>query len=70
MLPWSALGQGYQAQGTSALAGGQFGMGIPWYNLQQYAGLLGGPVMEDIGGYGSTNSDQYGSGSGVGMHIW
>jgi len=64
------LGQAYGGLGQNALQTGQFGMGIPWYNLQQYAGLLGGPVMEDIGGVGSTNSSGSGRSGSAGFHIW
>lgn len=51
---------------------GQFGMSLPWYNLQQYAGLLGNPIMEDLGGTGTTSSSSTGSGrSGSAQaHIW
>ena len=37
-----------------------FGLGIPWFNLNQYAGLLGRPAMQDLGG----ESESYSSGSG------
>jgi hypothetical protein len=42
---------GYMTGGQNAASLGQFGMGIPWYNMQQYAGLLGSPVMQNLGGY-------------------
>jgi hypothetical protein len=64
------IGQGYGQMGTQALANAQFGMGIPWYNLQQYAGLLGGPVMEDLGGTGQTTGSSSGRGSNFNAHIW
>jgi hypothetical protein len=58
--------QAYGQLGNNALAGGQFGMGVPWYNLQQYAGLLGNPIMEDLGGtsWQEGMSDQSSSGRG------
>jgi hypothetical protein len=66
------IGQGYGGMGTQALQNAQFGMGIPWYNLQQFAGLLGGPVIEDIGGRGTTNSSGVSTGkaSNFNAHIW
>jgi hypothetical protein len=42
----SMYGQGAQA----AQQLGQFGMGIPWYALQQQQGLLGNAIMRDLGG--------------------
>ena len=65
-----ALSGAYGQMGQQALGNAQFGMGIPWYNLQQYAGLLGGPVMEDLGGMGSTGSSGSGSAGGAQFHIW
>lgn len=67
-----AISQAYGGMGQQAMDLGQFGMGIPWYNLQQFAGLLGGPVMEDIGGTGSTSSSGGSSGkaSNFNAHIW
>jgi len=48
----SMYGQGSQ----QAQALGQFGMGIPWYALQQQQGLLGQAIMRDRGGVGIGNS--------------
>lgn len=51
------FGQGMQGAAQAqqgALQSGEFGMGVPWYNLQQYAGLLGGPTV--LGGGGSSKS--------------
>jgi hypothetical protein len=59
--------QGLGGLAQNSLATGQFGMGVPWYNLQQYAGLLGGPIMEDLGGTswqeGMSNQSSSGRGS-------
>lgn len=54
---------GYGALGQSNMALGQFGMGIPWHAQQQLAGLLGSPIVEDLGGIGSTTSMGVSSGS-------
>ena len=51
------LGQQAMQGGMNNLAIGQFGMGIPWYAQQQFAGLLGSPIMEDLGGYGETSAN-------------
>ena len=48
----SMYGQGSQ----QAQALGQFGMGIPWYALQQQQGLLGNAIMRDLGGVGIGNT--------------
>jgi hypothetical protein len=64
------ISQQYAGMADQAQQLGQFGMGIPWYNLQQYAGLLGGPAMQDLGAYGSTESSGRGSSSGFQAHIW
>lgn len=43
---------------------GQFGQSLPWYALNQYAGLLGSPVMRDLGGYSTSQGTSKGKGSG------
>lgn len=54
-----ALGQ--MGQGLGSLAG-QYGQlagaqaQLPWTNLQAYSGLLGSPVMQQLGGYGTGKS--------------
>ena len=60
---YGQLGQATQQGAMNNLAAGQFGMGIPWYAQQQFAGLLGSPIVEDLGGIGSTNSMGVSSGS-------
>ena len=64
------ISQQYAGMADQAQQLGQFGMGIPWYNLQQYAGLLGGPAMQDLGSYGTTDSSGRGSSSAFNAHIW
>ena len=63
--------QGLGGLAQNSLATGQFGMGIPWYNLQQYAGLLGGPIVENLGGtsYQQGTSTQSGSGGSRGFNF-
>jgi hypothetical protein len=56
-----------QAGGYGSM--GQFGMSIPWYNLQQQAGLLGSPVMKNLGGYSTQKNSATSSGSGSGFNI-
>lgn len=72
----AAMGYGDIASGYQTNAGGRmalgeqrlglsdFARGMPWYNLNQYAGLLGSPVMKDLGG----TSTGTGSGSGSGWN--
>jgi hypothetical protein len=64
------LGQQYGAFADQAQGLGQFGMGIPWYNLQQYAGLLGAPQMQDLGASGSSSGTSSGKSGGFQAHIW
>jgi hypothetical protein len=62
------------AQGLQGVAGGygqlagQQGM-APWQNLQQYAGLIGGPAFQNLGGYG-TSSGASSGGGGWNMRLW
>jgi hypothetical protein len=39
------------------------GMQIPWFNLQQYGGLIGGPTYKDLGGKTVSKSGSSQSGS-------
>lgn len=59
-----ANAQGFQGnaqlQGTLA----DFARSMPWFNLQQFQGLLGAPVMKDLGGYTNSSGTSKGSGSG------
>lgn len=50
------------AQGQLALA--DFARSMPWYNLGQYAGLLGPTVTQDLGSYSTSSSTSKGSQSG------
>jgi hypothetical protein len=65
-----SVSQAYGGLADQAQGLGQFGMGIPWYNLQQYAGLLGSPQMEDLGATGRTSGTSSGRSSGFQAHIW
>jgi hypothetical protein len=69
---YGQLGQQAMQGGLNNLAIGQFGMGVPWYAAQQYAGLLGNPIMEDLGGRNESWSSGTGSGSGSNFkaYIW
>jgi len=42
------------AQSAPGLA--DFARSMPWYNLSQYAGILGSPVMQDLGGSSKGSS--------------
>lgn len=43
---------------------GGFAQSLPWYGLNQYAGLLGSPVMRDLGGYSTSQSTSKGKSGG------
>jgi hypothetical protein len=63
------LAQGWQQSATNNLAAGDFARSMPWYNLNQYAGLLGAPVSLDQGGYNWNNSLTTSSSSGKNSSI-
>lgn len=69
---YGQLGQQAMQGGMNNLAIGQFGMGVPWYAQQQFAGLLGSPIMEDLGGYGETsaNASSRGKSGGFNFGLW
>jgi len=76
---YGQIGQGYGQQGQmlqgigeGQLNNAQFGMAVPWYGATQRAGLLGGPVMRDLGGQSSGVSMNWGQGSGSGQNarLW
>ncbi len=50
------LGAGMLGGSQQSLANADFARNMPWYGLQQYGGLLGGPTMIDKGGTGGTTS--------------
>lgn len=71
------FGQGQQQQVQNIGAAGQnaqFGMGLPWYAQQQRAGLIGAPVVRNLGSYGTSQGSGQGTGSGeskgFGAHLW
>ena len=39
---------------------------MPFYGLSQYAGLLGGPAMQGLGGYGGSQGTSFGNSLGYG----
>ena len=64
------------AQGLQGVAGGygqlsgQQGM-APWQNLQQYAGLIGGPAFQNLGGYSKSQGTSSGGGGwGHSAYLW
>jgi hypothetical protein len=61
---YQANAAGLQGSVQNRLAMAQFQQGMPWYNLNQYAGLLGSPVMQDKGGWSTASGTGSGSGSG------
>lgn len=69
---YGQLGQQAMQGGLNNLAIGQFGMGVPWYAAQQFAGLLGNPLLEDLGGTSSTTSSgaSEGKGNNFKAYIW
>jgi len=70
---WQGAQQAGLAANTGIGANAQFGMGIPWYSLQQQAGLLGKPFGIDKGGASSatssTSGTQQSSGGGKGFSL-
>lgn len=65
----AAQGLAQNAGGYESLAGtgaglADFARSMPWFNLQQFQGLLGAPVMKDLGGYTNSSGTSKGSGSG------
>ena len=64
--------QAAQAQGQNSQALGQLGQqnlmnadfsrGMPWYNQQMFSGLLGAPVMQDLGALSTSSSKGKSSG--------
>lgn len=65
----AALGMGSNAQTMQAGAQGNlaladFSRSMPWYSLGQYAGLLGAPIMQDLGAYGTSSSTSKGKSGG------
>lgn len=61
---FSTNAAGDQSQAQQRLAMSDFARGMPWYNLSQYAGLLGSPISIDKGGYSTSTGTGSGSGSG------
>ncbi|MNF46993.1 hypothetical protein D3C84_281730 [compost metagenome] len=47
---------------------GNYGQQMPWAQLQMYQGLLGSPIMQDLGGWTKGTSTGTGSGSGSGWN--
>jgi len=48
--------QGLTGLSSQGLANSDFARSMPWYNMQQYAGLLGGPTTLDKGGFSKSQS--------------
>lgn len=72
----SGIAQGFDqnAAGRLALSGnlqGQYDLArsMPWYGLQQYAGLLGLPVQNDLGGWTSSKTTSKGKSGGGGFEF-
>jgi len=61
------INEGFQGNAANAMDLGRFGMGLPWYNMQQYSGLLGSPVTIDKGG--SSKSKGKGFDASVGFPV-
>jgi hypothetical protein len=58
-----ALGQ----LGQQNLMNADFSRGMPWYNQQMFSGLLGAPVMQDLGALSTQSQSQKGSGFKFGI---
>lgn len=63
------LAQGWQQSAGTNLAQGDFARSMPWYNVNQYAGILGMPVTLDQGGFNWNNSSSTSSSSGKNSSI-
>ena len=64
----TALGGNAQAQQGNASIYGQlaeFAQGMPWFNLNQYAGLLGPAITQDLGSYSTSSSTSKGKSGGM-----
>lgn len=60
----AANSQGYANVASTGAGMADFARSMPWYNLQQFQGLLGSPVLKDLGGYSNSSGTSKGSGSG------
>lgn len=69
---YGQFGDQFQNIGQGQLQNAQFGMAVPWYAAQQRAGLLGGPIMQDLGGSssGMGSSTSSGKTSGINFKLW
>jgi hypothetical protein len=47
------------------LANADFSRGMPWYNQQMFAGLLGAPTMQDLGSYAQSTGSSTSKGKGM-----
>jgi len=56
----NALGMGQIGQ--QYLQNADFSRGMPWYNQSMFSGLLGAPVMQDLGGFSQQTSKSKGKG--------
>lgn len=62
-----SIADAYGNLGQNAMATGQFGMGIPWYGATQQKGLLGAPIVENLGGYSTSTGTSKSKGSSIGL---
>jgi hypothetical protein len=69
---YGQFGDQFQNIGQGQMQNAQFGMAVPWYAAQQRAGLLGGPIMQDLGGTSSASGSSTGSQntSGFNFKLW
>ena len=47
----------------------QMGLQIPWYNLQQRMGLIGSPILQDLGGKSTSSSSSHSSGKSYSYNV-
>lgn len=62
--------QGMQGAGAGMMQLGLINQASPWYNLQQYAGLVGGPAMQDLGGRSYNQSQSRSENYGLSGGFW
>lgn len=61
--------QGFESLAGTGLATSDFARSMPWYQLSQYQGLLGAPIIQDLGGYTSSSSTSKGKSSGWNANV-
>jgi len=67
------MGQNAQAMGGMSqdyLQNADFSRGMPFYNQSMFSGLLGAPIMQDLGGYSQSTGKSKGKSSEASVLPW